>query len=142
MSEPVKRYTRQEIEALEVVPGAERGDLRGWVPALADEAELRRALDLALDYRGDVTLTLKDGRRIEAYIFDRRPGANLAESTLRYFTPAAPEKRSLSYADIARIEFTGRDCAAGKQWEDWVAQHQKRKAAGERAIGLEPEPLD
>ncbi len=141
MSESHK-YSRAEIEALEVAPGAERRDLRGWVPELAGEEELRRALDAALDYRGDVTLTLKGGERVEAYIFDRRAGRGLEDSVVRYFAPDSPEKRVLRYADIARIEFTGRDCAAGKQWEDWVRKYNERKAAGEKNIALTPEALD
>ncbi len=39
--------------------------------------ELRQALELAFDYRGDVTITRKDGARVEGYIFDRRNGATL-----------------------------------------------------------------
>jgi len=89
-----------------------------------------------------VTLTLKSDERIEAYIFDRRPGPTLADSFVRYFTPAAPDKRSVSYAEIARLEFSGRDCAAGKQWEDWVKRYNERKAAGEKNIALMPEALD
>src|SRR5688500_1381187 len=43
--------------------------LQGWAPNLADREELFRALNQAFDYRGDVTLTLNDGRCIEGYIF-------------------------------------------------------------------------
>ncbi|HTB22556.1 MAG TPA: hypothetical protein VK914_07615 [bacterium] len=142
MSGEQRKYSREEIDALEVAPGAERRDLKGWVPDLGNDEDLRRALDAALDYRGDVTLTLKSDERIEAYIFDRRPGPTLADSFVRYFTPAAPDKRSVSYAEIARLEFSGRDCAAGKQWEDWVKRYNERKAAGEKNIALMPEALD
>jgi len=112
------------------------------VPTLASEADLRAALEKAFDYRGDVTLTLKSGERIEAYVFNRQTGATLADSQVQYFTPNAPEKRQVSYAAIARIEFTGKDRAAGKQWEDWVRKYQERKAAGEKGIALNPEALD
>src|SRR4051812_15775523 len=46
-------------------------NLEGWIPTVATDEELRVALEKAFDYRGDVTLTLKDGRRVEGYIFDR-----------------------------------------------------------------------
>ena len=129
-------------EILEVVPGFSHDQLEGWIPALATEEEIRGALEKAFDYRGDVTLTLKSGERIEAFIFNRQTGATLADSFLQYYTPSAPEKRKLSYAAIARIEFTGKDRAAGKQWEDWVRKYNERKAAGEKAIALKPEALD
>jgi hypothetical protein len=138
----VSKYTLEQVEALELAPGTERSNLEGWVPELASDEDLRQALEKAFDYRGDVTLTLKSGERIEAFIFDRQTGATLAESHVQYFTPNAPEKRRLGYAEIARIEFSGKDRAAGKQWEDWLRKYNERKAAGEKGIALAPEALD
>jgi hypothetical protein len=142
MTDEVQKYTLEQVEALELAPGVERGNLEGWVPALATDDELREALEKALDYRGDVTLTLKSGELIDAFIFNRHTGPTLADSWVQYFTPSAPEKRKLSYAEIARIEFTGKDRAAGKHWEDWVKKYNEKKAAGEMNIGLAPEALE
>ena len=129
-------------EALEVAPGAQHQNLEGWVPPLAGEAELRAALDQAFDYRGDVTLTLKDGRSIEGYVFDRRPGADLASSRIRILPAGSNEKLSLSYAEIAALAFSGRDTAAGRSWEAWVRKYWEKRQAGEKNIGIEPEKLD
>ena len=142
MTASAAKYTLEQIESLELAPAADHRNLEGWVPAIANDADLRNALEKAFDYRGDVTLTLKSGERIEAYVFNRQTGATLADSQVQYFTPNAPEKRQVSYAAIARIEFTGKDRAAGKQWEDWVRKYQERKAAGEKGIALNPEALD
>ena len=142
MTGEVQRYSLDQIEALELVPGAEHEKLEGWVPALAREEDLRAALEKAFDYRGDVTITLKSGERIEAYIFNRHSGATLADSHVQYFTPNAPEKRSISYAEIARLEFTGKDRAAGKHWEDWVKAYNEKKVAGEKDIALHPDTLE
>ena len=129
-------------DSLELAPGTKHENLEGWAPVLGSDAEVLDALEKAFDYRGDVTLTLKSGERVEAYVFNRLPGATLAASFVEYFTPSAPEKRRLSYADIARLEFTGKDRAAGKQWEDWIRKYKERKAAGEKGIALTPEALD
>ena len=142
MTAEVQKYTREQIEALELAPGFEHENLEGWIPELASDDEIRTALEKAFDYRGDVTLTLKSGEKIDAYIFNRSTGATLAESWVQYFTPSAPDKRKVSYADIARIEFTGKDRAAGKHWEDWVKKYNEKKAAGETNIGLAPDKLD
>jgi hypothetical protein len=142
MTAEVPRYTLEQVEALELAPGAERNNLEGWIPSLAGEDDLRKALEKAFDYRGDVMLTLKSGERIVAFIFNRQTGATLADSHVQYFTPGAPEKRKVSYAEIARLEFSGKDCTAGKQWEDWVKKYNERKAAGEKGIALSPEALD
>jgi hypothetical protein len=142
MSAEVLKYTREQVEALEIAPGTVHENLEGWVPTLAREDDLRVALEKAFDYRGDVTLTLKSSEKIEAYIFNRLPGSTLADSYVQYFTPSAPEKRKLSYAEIARLEFSGKDRAAGKHWEDWVKAYNEKKAAGEQNIALHPEKLD
>src|SRR5580692_173818 len=142
MTAEVLKYTREQIETLELAPGFEHEVLEGSVPALASEDDLKAALEKAFDYRGDVTLTLKSGERIEAFVFNRHRGATLTESYVQYFTPAAPEKRKVSYAEIARLEFSGKDRAAGKHWEAWVKSYNERKAAGEKNIALQPEKLE
>jgi hypothetical protein len=142
MSAEVLKYTRAQVEALEIAPGTAHENLEGWVPTLANEDDLRVALEKAFDYRGDVTLTLKSGEKFEAYIFNRQTGATLADSYVQYFTPNAPEKRKVSYVDIARLEFSGKDRAAGKHWEDWVKAYNEKKAAGEKNIALHPDKLD
>jgi len=123
---------------LEVVPGAEREKLEGWVPELATPEELRRALEHAFGYRGDVLITRKDGSKVEGYIFDRRNGRTLTDSYVRLLSKDGSAKVSISYADIAALAFTGRDMAAGKSWEAWVKQYWEKKAAGE-SISLQPE---
>ena len=142
MTAEVQKYTREQIEALEVAPGFQHEKLEGWVPELATDAELSDALEKAFDYRGDVTITLKSGERTEVFIFNRYTGATLAESWVQYFAPNASEKRKLAYDQIARLEFTGKDRAAGKHWEDWVKSYNERKAAGEQNIRLKPEALE
>jgi hypothetical protein len=142
MSVEVTKYTLEQVEALELAPGTGHENLEGWVPTLASEDDLRQVIEKAFDYRGDVTLTLKNGDRIEAYIFNRHAASTLADSWVQYFTAGAPEKRKVDYAEIAGIEFSGKDRAAGKHWEDWVKHYNERKAAGETNIALAPEALE
>ena len=142
MTAEVQKYTREQIENLEVAPGFKHENLEGSIPELASDDEIRAALESAFDYRGDVTITTKSGEVIEAYIFNRHTGATLAESWVQYFTPKATDKRKLSYADVARLEFSGKDRAAGKHWEDWLKAYNERKAAGEKGIALVPDKLE
>ncbi len=134
--------TVQNPDELEVVSGFAHENLEGWVPELAGEDDLKQALEKAFDYRGDVTLTLKSGERLEAYLFNRTTGATLRDSFVQMYPVQSTEKRRVSYAEIARIEFTGKDRAAGKHWEAWVKKYAEKKAAGEKNIGLHPEALD
>jgi hypothetical protein len=129
-------------DALEVVPGTAHEQLEGWIPQLATEDEIRAALEKAFDYRGDITITRKDGSKIEGYLFDRRTAATLKDSQVRLYPKDSNEKVAISYADIAALAFTGRDTAAGRSWEAWMKKYAQKKAAGERNIALHPEPLD
>ncbi len=142
MTASVQKYTSEQVETMEVAPGFEHHKLEGWVPAFATDQEIRAALEQAFDYRGDVTLTLKNGNRIEGYIFNRLTGATLADSVVELYTADQPDKVSVCYADLDRLEFSGKDRAAGKQWEDWIRKYNERKAAGEKNIALNPEALD
>jgi hypothetical protein len=129
-------------DQLEIAAGRERENLEGWVPTLATDEEKRIAFEKAFDYRGDVTLTLLDGRVVEGYIFDRRNGSTLQDSSVRVIPAKERTKIAIPYAEIAGIRFSGRDTAAGKSFEAWVKKYNEKKAAGETNIAIEPENLD
>jgi len=139
MSDPAAVINPDEAE---VVEGAVREKLEGLIWQSASGEELRAGLEKAFDYRGDVTITLKNGSKVEGYIFDRQTAATLAGSCVRLFPKDQDRKLSVSYADIAGLAFTGRDTAAGKSWEAWVKKYWEKKAAGEKQIELKPEALD
>jgi hypothetical protein len=140
MSQPAANSV-VDPNSVEVMEGRDREQLEGWIPSLASDAETRQALEKAFDYRGDVTLTLKDGRVIHGYVFDRRTGATLADSAVRVMPSEERTKLTIPYADIAALAFTGRDNAAGKTFEAWVRKYWEKKAAGEKNIAIEPEKL-
>ena len=130
-------------EEMEVAPGIAHENLEGWIPPLAGDAEIRAALEKAFDYRGDITITRKDGSTVEGYVFDRRGNSSsLSECHVRLFPKNSEQKISVAYSDIARLEFTGKDTAAGKSFETWVKKYQEKKRAGEKNVGIEPEKLD
>jgi hypothetical protein len=129
-------------EELEVVPGFEHENLQGKVWQPSTEDELREGLEKAFDYRGDVTVTRKDGSSVEGYIFDRRSAPSLSESRIRVLPKDQSARLSIPYSDIASLAFTGRDTAAGKCWEAWLTKYWEKKAAGEKNIQLQPEKLD
>ena len=142
MTEPVENNAVKAADSLEVAPGFKHEKLEGWVPELVSDEEIRQALEKAFDYRGDVTITRKDGSKVEGYIFDRRPGKTLADSAVRLFPKDADQKISIPYSEIAALTFSGRDTAAGKSFEAWVRKYWEKKAAGEKNIGIQAEALE
>ncbi|MBZ5508993.1 MAG: hypothetical protein LAO78_26330 [Acidobacteriia bacterium] len=142
MTGPADGKKIHDADSLEVAPGFAHEKLEGWVPELAGEEEIRQALEKAFDYRGDVTITRKDGSKVEGYIFDRRPGKTLADSAVRLFPKDSDQKISVPYSDIAALAFSGRDTAAGKSFDAWVRKYWEKKAAGEKNIGIQAEALD
>jgi hypothetical protein len=137
MSEPTR------VNNEDTAPGFAHENLEGWIPALATDAEIREALEKAFDYRGDLTITLKNGQTVEGYLFDRRcEGDNLSDCYTRVMPKDSTEKRKIRYNEIAAVAFTGKDTAAGKSFEAWVKKYNEKKAAGEKNIGIEAEPLE
>ena len=146
----VEQLQHASPDELEHAAGRERENLEGWIPALASETEVRDALEKAFDYRGNVTITRKDGILIEGYLYDRRTGPTLATSVVRVM-PVPPqgssaraslERANIPYNEIAALKFSGRDTAAGKTFEAWVRKYWEKKAAGEKNIQIAPETLD
>ncbi|MDP9051672.1 MAG: hypothetical protein M3O31_13280 [Acidobacteriota bacterium] len=138
----LEQLSHESPDDIEVAAGREREQLEGWVPALAGEAEVREVLEKAFDYRGDITITRKDGSKVEGYLYDRRTAPTLSESMVRIMPSDRGSRVNISYSDIAAIAFSGRDTAAGKTFDAWVKKYWEKKAAGEKNIQIEPEKLD
>lgn len=98
---------------------------RAFTPVSASDTI--EAVELAFDYRGDVTLTLRSGESITGYIYNRHVSA--ADSYLELFPAERPEAQRVPYADIATIAFTGEDTANGKSWENWVSKKESERQA-------------
>jgi hypothetical protein len=110
----------------------------------SDPAALAKAIEVAVDYRGDVTLTLAStGETIECYVFDRKraaPGSG-GTSIIRALPRQGEGRLSIPESDIAAVRFTGRDTAAGRSFETWMKKYVQKKLAGESA-SIESEPLE
>jgi len=114
---------------------------QGIAAEASDPAAFRHALDLALHYRGDVTLRLtSSGESIEGYIFDVKTAVNGSPEKVRIVPRDGTPRRTVPVSSVARIEFTGKDAAAGKSFETWVKKYVQKKLAGE-AANIESEPL-
>ena len=142
MTQEAAKPAQVSADEMEIAAGREREQLEGWVPELAGEDEVREALEKAFDYRGDITLTRKDGSQVQGYLFDRRTGATLADSFVRIIPTNEKTRLNIAYSEIAALAFTGRDNAAGKSFDAWVKKYWEKKAAGEKNIQIEPEKLD
>lgn len=104
-------------------PSSDSQQMEGRVFRPANDEERRQAVDVAFDYRGDVTLELSSGEKIEGFIFNRNDSAS--PPALQLFLHNQPGARVVRYADIVAIAFTGEDTASGKSWEMWI----KKKGA-------------
>jgi hypothetical protein len=112
---------------------AEPASLEGRLFRPSTTAELAEAIEAAFDYRGDVTLELKDGLMVAGYIFNRQSGGPSAMVEL--FEEGAAVPREIPYSSIVAIAFTGDDTASGKTWETWIAKKaSQRQAETERVI--------
>jgi hypothetical protein len=109
----------------------EHTKLEGRVFHPATPAELAEAVEMAFDYRGNVTLTLRSGEQVAGYLFNRETAG---PQPVLYVFPEAGGTRQIAYADVAAIAFTGEDTASGNSWEAWVTKKgSERKADAQRA---------
>ena len=129
-------------DELEVVPVFARENLQGWIPDLASEVDIRAVIEKAFDYRGDVTVSRKDGSQITGYLFDRRAGPTLDNSAIRLMLAESSDRPTIPYSEIAGLAFSGRDTAAGKSYEAWVRKYWEKRQKGEKNISIEPEELE
>jgi hypothetical protein len=107
------------------------GSLEGRVFAPASAEETAEAVELAFDYRGDVTLELRTGESVFGYLFNRDAGSR--DKWIEVFPADDPAPRRIPYGDIATIAFTGEDTANGKSWETWVSKKEsERRVDAER----------
>ena len=101
--------------------------MEGRVFRPASQSELSEAVELAFDYRGDVTIELTSGESLIGYLFNR--DAADPHPWIELFPADNPAPRRLAYTDIASLAFTGEDTASGKSWEAWVSKKESERRA-------------
>ena len=111
-------------------PGEEKS-LEKWKPSLATQDELYAALEKAFDYRGDVTVTLKDGAQVVGYVFNRR--TDVAEPFIEIIPTNENRHVRIAYQDVAGLFFSGQDMAAGRSFAAFMARHNAKKDAEAKA---------
>jgi hypothetical protein len=115
--------------------GGISGSPEGRVFKPASFAELAEAVDLAFDYRGDVTVSLKFGESLSGYLFNRQ--VNSSDSYLEVFPSDGSDVRLIRYDEVATIAFTGEDTATGKSWEAWIAKKDSERRAEVERVATE-----
>ena len=92
--------------------------------------ELRGQIEAAYDYRGHVTLALKDGSQLEGYLYNRfyahpKSGESFYVDVM---VKNQEERRRIPMSEIRSISLSGEDCAAGKSYADYIAKQNAAKA--------------
>lgn len=112
-------------------PGRRPGEgesLEGWVAVLGPDLAPAEVVELAFDYRGNVTVTEVDGTAVVGYLFNR--DARAAEPFVQLLDEGGGGPITIPYVRIASIAFTGRDTAAGSSWKAWLERRERERAAG------------
>jgi len=113
-----------------------RSEFEGKVFETPDHEKLDAALRIAFDYRGDVTLDLKERDPVEGFVHNY----DLDQDTISIFVKESKRESSdgqLKASDVTAIRFTGADLAFGTSWEDWMAKSEKQKKAEAERIKQE-----
>ncbi len=114
---------------------------QGIVVDASDPERLNHALQLSLEYRGDVTVTRRsNGLEVTGYLFDRVTGATPADTVIRMIPANGDDRVTIPVDDIQELRFSGRDTAAGKSFETWMKKYVEKKLAG-KVAQIESEEL-
>lgn len=98
----------------------------GSTPEIGPGLTLADVVERAFDYRGDVTVVRRDGQQVEGYLFNRDPAA--AVPFVQLFERDRDEPRTIPYAEIRTIRFTGRDTAAGNTYAAWLQRREAERS--------------
>lgn len=120
---------------------SEDQNLQGFHASASEREAFEKAVELAVDYRGDVTITVTDtDESIEGFVFDVKRTDSPETTLLRYIAKGEDGRSSIPFSRISAIEFTGKDTAAGRSFETWMKKYVEKKLSGEKA-SIESEPL-
>ena len=107
--------------------------LQGWVPQIGPYLTLGEVIEHAFDYRGNVTLVLRDGSDLVGYLSNRDAAA--AEPFVQLIDEQGDGPIRVPYADIVNILFTGKDPAEGNSWKAWIERRERERAQQAAAPG-------
>lgn len=103
------------------------GSLEGKTFRPTNPQEIAEAVELAFDYRGDVTIETTSGESIVGYIYNRDAAGS--DPSFEVFPAESPSPRRIPYAAVASLAFTGEDTADGKSWEAWANKKESERRA-------------
>ena len=82
-------------------------------------------IEEAFHYRGDVTVHLRSGERVEGYIFNRNPDAE--SPYLQMYIEGHSAPRHIPYSEIVAVRLTGENTASGGDWEAWIKKKESER---------------
>ena len=87
--------------------------------AIMISTELKQQVEKAYDFRGHVTLNLKNNEKFEGFVFNREYDNPLSKENfyLEFYPKGSDVSKRIALTDLKSIEITGEDCAAGKEWK-------------------------
>ncbi len=103
----------------------------------SSDAELHKAMDQAFDYRGDITLKLRNGSECIGFLYNRDHASGRAD----LFVASQPTPVFVRYSEVEEIVFSGDDMAFGKSWDDWADKNSHERKAEAEALRRESEKL-
>ena len=114
---------------------------RGFSWVEGEPGSLEEMVEIAFDYRGDVSILLRDEDDLVGYLANRSISQQApAESWIEVVPAAGGARRRISLAAIRGLILSGKDVASGKSWENWLKKYTERRDA--LARGEDGENID
>ncbi len=87
----------------------------------SSNGDLSKALDAAFNYRGNITVTSKDGSETQGYL------SRINNDSIELWSNKS-RRATVAIDAIRRLDFSGKDPAEGKSWEAWVKKQEVKKS--------------
>ncbi|TFE71131.1 hypothetical protein [Methylacidiphilum caldifontis] len=115
--------------------GEAKKSLTGESFVFGDDVQKRELLEAAFDYRGDVTLELASGEKLEGYLFNRQ--LDRTPYFVEMFVAGEATPRCIPVDQIIALHFSGKDAADGKSYEAWKSKKLKERQEESKRIESE-----
>jgi hypothetical protein len=85
---------------------------------------IEQQIEKAYDFRGHVTVTLRTGEKVEGFLFNRVLGET---PFIELYPKDKPGSLRYAFAELAKIDCTGEDCAAGDSYHEYLKKKHERE---------------
>lgn len=98
--------------------------------------KIEQQIEDAFSYRGNVTITFKNGEQEVGFLYNREfPNPKLKVDPFIEIFPTGGGQEKYALSEIKSVELTGKDCADHESFEEWKKKQEEKKRSKMKGNG-------